>query len=193
MRHYLYLILSILLISSSSLYSQEQATKETKLSKKEARAKAKQERDAYEKMIYDKAVEALDSSKFILEADMIYLKRGNSFPVSSNINFVSLDGNKAVVQIASNSAFGGPNQMGGITVEGNVRNLEITKDKKGVVRLKMDVSGIAISASVEIVLYGNSNRAEATIYPNFNSRRMSLIGQIVPLEESNYYKSGISF
>ncbi|MGL5895036.1 MAG: DUF4251 domain-containing protein [Bacteroidales bacterium] len=193
MRTYIFVLLSLLLLNTSFIFSQDQTKSEAKAAKKEAKAKAKQERAAYDKMLYEKAVEALDSSEFVLEADMIYLKRGDSFPVSSIINFISVNGDKAVVQIASNSAMGGPNQIGGVTVEGYVRNLEITRDRKGIVKLQMDVSGIAITAKVEIMLYGNSNKAEATIYPTFNSRRMTMIGQLTPLKESNIYKSGFSY
>jgi len=172
------------------LQAQESSLKETK---KEAKERARREKKAFEKMIYEKAVMAIDSSEFILEADMIYLKKGDSFPVSSNINFISVYGDKAVVQIASTSSSRGLNQMGGITVEGNIRNKKITKDDKGIIRLNMDVSGIAISAQVEITLYGNTNRAEATVFPNFNSRRITLKGAIIPLAESNIYKSGFSY
>lgn len=193
MKKYLFLMLSFFILSASLLEAQQLTKEETKAARKAAKEKAKQEQEAYDQLMFQKAYQAIESKEFILEADMIYLKRGQSFPVSSTVNFISVNGDKAVVQIASNAAFGGPNGMGGITVEGTTRNVALTKDKKGIVRLKMDVSGIALSAQVEIILYGGSNRAEATVYPNFNSRRMTLNGRVLPLQESKYYKSGFSY
>lgn len=193
MKKYFFLFLSFLFLSASVVEAQEMTKQDSKAARKAAKEKAKQEQAAYDQLMYQKAVDAINSSEFILEADMIYLKRGQSFPVSSTVNFISVKGDKAVVQIASNAAFGGPNGMGGVTVEGTTRNVTITKDKKGIMRLRMDVSGVALSAQVEIILYGGSNRAEGTVYPNFNSQRMTLNGRVLPLSESNHYKSGFSY
>lgn len=49
----------------------------------------------------------------------------------------------------------------------------------------MNVMGIGINAQVEIYMYPNSNRASATVYPNFNSNTVWLDGTIVPYESSN--------
>ncbi|MGL5318940.1 MAG: DUF4251 domain-containing protein [Bacteroidales bacterium] len=189
MKKYLFCVLGLLFLTLFSLQAQEMSRQE----KKAAKEKAKQERALNEQLMYQGAIDAIGSSAFILEADVIYLKRGQSYPVSSSVNFISVEGEKAVVQIASNAAIGGPNGLGGITVEGNVSNLTVDKDKKGIVRLRMNVSGVAVSAQVEIVLFGGGNRAEATVYPNFNSRRLTMNGRIVPLQSSNTYKSGFSF
>lgn len=189
MKKYSFLLLSFLIASVSFLEAQVVIKTDRKADKE----KAKQEQAAYEELMHRKAVDAINTSEFVLEADLIYLKRGESFPVSSNVNFISVNGDRAVVQIASNAALGGPNGLGGITVEGTTRNVAITKDKKGNVRLRMNINGVAISAQVEVILYAESNRAEATVYPNFNSRRITLNGRLLSLSESNYYKSGFSY
>ena len=191
-RRFLFLVVSLLL-SSMLVSAQEMTKQEQKAARRAQKEKAKQEQAEMEKMIYEKAVSAIENYEFILEADLIYLRRGQTFPVSSNLNFISVEGDKAVVQIASNAALSGPNGLGGVTVEGTTRNVKLTKDKKGIIRLKMDVSGVALSAQVEVILYGGGNRAEATVYPNFNSRRMTMSGRILPLEESNHYQSGFSY
>ena len=62
------------------------------------------------------------------------------------------------------------------------------KDKRGNLLLTMNVMGTGISARVDITLYKGSNEASVTITPNFNSNRMTLSGQIVPIEKSKYLK-----
>lgn len=81
-------------------------------------------------MLFQEAKEAIDNQTFVLEADRVYFKYGISAFVSSNTNFVGLDGDKAVVQVAFNVPFSGPNGLGGITVDGNASNYKVKTDKK---------------------------------------------------------------
>lgn len=50
--------------------------------------------------------------------------------VNSNTNFVSVKGDKAVVQVAFNIPVGGPNGIGGVTVDGSVSDYEVKTDKR---------------------------------------------------------------
>ena len=43
-------------------------------------------------MLFQEAKEAIDNQTFVLEADRVYFKYGTSAFVSSNTNFVGLDG-----------------------------------------------------------------------------------------------------
>ena len=54
-------------------------------------------------------------------------------------NFVSMDGNRATIQLAFNGTYAGPNGIGGITVEGNASNVEMKTDKKGNITFSMMV------------------------------------------------------
>ena len=82
--------------------------------------------------------------------------------------------------------------MGGVTVEGQISNIKITKDKKGTTYYSMNIMGAGISALVNITLYAGSNKASATISPNFNSNRITLEGSLIPYSQSNIIK-GRSF
>jgi hypothetical protein len=53
------------------------------------------------------------------------------------------------------------------------------------ITFSMNVMGIGINAQVEIYMYPGSNRASATVYPNFNSNTVWLDGVIVPYESSD--------
>ena len=131
---------------------------------------------------------ALVNQDFVLEAESVTFKNGTTAFVNSTTNFISLKGNKAVVQISPSSFASGPNGVGGVTVEGNVTDLQVRTDNKGRTTLSMNVMGIGINAQVEVYMYPGTNRASATVYPNFNSNTVWLQGDIVPYENSNVFE-----
>lgn len=139
-------------------------------------------------LAYIQGKAALKNQDFVLEATSVTFKNGTTAFVNSSTNFISLKGNKAVVQISPSSFASGPNGVGGVTVEGNVTDLQIRTDKKGRTTLSMNVMGIGINAQVEVYMYPGTNRANATVYPNFNSNTVWLQGTIVPYENSNVFE-----
>lgn len=156
------------------------------------REMTKQERKAFQvaidSVLYEEAVQAVQDKKFTLEADKVIFKYGEMAYVNSNTNFVSVNGDKAVVQVAFNIPVSGPNGLGGVTVDGNVTKYQIQTDKKGVTRISMDVMGIGISAQVFITMPRGTNSATLEISPNFNSNRLTLSGFIVPIKKSSVFK-----
>lgn len=140
---------------------------------------------------YVNAANALENLDFVLEADQIQFKRGGLAFVSSITNFISLSDSKAVVQIAPFNG-GGPNGVGGITVEGTASNIKMKTEKNGNVFFSMNVMGAGISASVDIWLYKGGNSATVTVNPNFHSNRITLNGRLVPTALSEVFK-GSSF
>ena len=139
-------------------------------------------------LAYIQGKAALKNQDFVLEATSVTFKNGTTAFVNSSTNFISLKGNKAVVQVSPSSFASGPNGVGGVTVEGNVTDLRIMTDKKGRTTLSMNVMGIGINAQVEVYMYPGTNRASATVYPNFNSNTVWLQGDIVPYENSNVFE-----
>ena len=108
--------------------------------------------------------------------------------VASNTNFVSIDGDRAVVQTAFNIPVSGLNGLGGVTVEGSFSNYDLRKDKKGNLFLSLNVMGTGISARVDITIYNGSNQAIVNIVPNFHSNNITLKGIILPLDKSRVFK-----
>ncbi len=131
---------------------------------------------------------ALRNQDFVLEADNIQFRNGANVFVNSSTNFISVKGNRAVVQISPSNFASGPNGVGGVTVDGIISGQEIRTDKKGRITLAMNVTGIGINAQVEIYMTPGSNNATATVYPNFNSNTMWLRGTIVPYESSKVFE-----
>lgn len=151
-----------------------------------AERKAIQEK--LDSLMYVEAEKVISDKDFTLEADKVEFKYGQTAFVNSNTNFVSVTGDKSVVQVAFNVPVSGPNGIGGITLDGNISNYEVKKDKKGNINVSMNVMGTGISALVNISLYSGSNKASVTITPNFNSNRLTLTGVIVPSSSSRVFK-----
>lgn len=128
---------------------------------------------------------ALRNQDFVLEANNVTFRNGMTTFVNSSTNFISVKGNRAVVQISPSNFASGPNGVGGVTVDGMISGTKVTTNKKGGTTLSFNVMGIGINAQVEIYMYPGSNSASATVYPNFNSNTVWLQGNIVPYENSN--------
>ena len=99
-----------------------------------------------------------------------------------------MQGDKAVVQVAFDIPVSGPNGLGGVTVSGSTSDYRQSVDKKGNIRVSMNVIGTGISAQVYINLPNGSNQASVDISPNFNSRRITLRGELLPLSEGNIFQ-----
>ena len=134
------------------------------------------------------AIAAIRNKDFVLEADNVTFRNGNTVLVNSTPNFISVKGNRAVVQISPSNYASGPNGVGGVTVQGAISNYQVQTDKKGRVYLSMNVNGIGISAQIELFITPGSNYSQATIYPNFNSNTVWVDGTIVPYENSNVFE-----
>lgn len=151
---------------------------------KDIQKKLEAERDS---VAYANAVKALDSLDFVLEADKLVFKYGDIAFVQSNTNFISLSDDEAVVQVAPYNA-GGPNGVGGITLNGRASNIKMFTDKRGTITYSMNIQGAAISCTVTITLPKDTNLVTAVIEPTFNSNRITLSGRIVPRKESKVFK-----
>lgn len=175
-------VLSMLLLFACLGQIQAQTVKEM------TREQKKAEQEALDLMLYDEAKQAIEAKNFVLEADRVMFKYGTSAYVSSNTNFVAVNGDKAVVQVAFNIPVSGPNGLGGVTVDGSVSGYKQTVDKKGNIYVTMNVMGIGISAQVNIRLTQGSNNATVDISPNFNSNNFSLSGSLIPMFKANVFK-----
>ena len=188
----LFLFMTILVLGVP-VYAQSEKRIDTKAKQENVHSRElkKQLAAIQDSINYKNAVSALEKSNFVLEADQLLFKRGGTAFVSSNTNFVSLSDNRAIVQVAPFNG-GGPNGVGGITVEGSASNVKVQTDKKGNTTLSMNVMGTGISATVNIFLFKGSNYASVVISPNYNSNRITLRGRLVPKEYSTVFK-GSSF
>jgi hypothetical protein len=180
-----------LLFFGNGLYAQDFGS-ETTMTKQEARKAA---RAAHKKAMaaqsheqFEQAVQCLKEGYFVIEADQLLFPQGLTKFVSGITNFVSMNEGKSVIQIATSNFRPGPNGVGGITVEGNVSNITMSTSKRGVISYNFMVQGIAVSASVNITLTGDGNRATVTVYPNFNNNNLTMTGNLVPYDQSHVFQ-----
>ena len=99
-----------------------------------------------------------------------------------------MKGNRAFVQISPSNFASGPNGVGGVTVDGSISGMQRMVDKRGNTTISFNVMGIGINAQIEIYMSPGTNRASATIYPNFNSNTIWVEGEIVPYENSDVFE-----
>ena len=105
--------------------------------------------DAADSIAGLQAGEAMKNASFVLEADAVTFRHGTRVLVNSTTNFISVKGKRAVVQVSPSYTYSGPNGVGGITVDGTISDVSVSRDKRGNTRYSMNVTGIMISARVD--------------------------------------------
>lgn len=174
-------------VALGHIHAQDQQNQK-KLLREQRREERRAQEERQDSLLFSQAFQAINNKAFTLEANQVVFKYGQTAFVSSNTNFVSVNDDQAVVQIAFNIPAAGPNGLGGITVQGSVSGYQVTTDKSGNVYVAMNVIGAAISAAVNITLYSGSNQASVTVNPNFNSNQLTLNGQLVPSSQSTVFQ-----
>lgn len=151
-------------------------------------AKVRQERKLNEladSLASIQAIAAIRNQDFVLQIDNVTFNNGNTVYVNSTTNFLSVKGDRAVVQISPSNFAPGPNGLGGVTVDGIISGYQIMTDKKGRINLTYNVSGIGLNAQIEVYITPGSCESQATVYPNFNSNTLWITGTVVPYENAS--------
>ncbi|HDO06230.1 MAG TPA: DUF4251 domain-containing protein [Bacteroidetes bacterium] len=106
---------------SKELTKKEKHHLERLRKKKERSMKRAISREYYTKLLKEKY--------FVFQADFLIGAHGESFVLSPDINFMSVNGNKVILQFGFNNAIGW-NGVGGITVRGTLSNYQVHLGKK---------------------------------------------------------------
>lgn len=174
----------------SAANGKELTKQQKKELRKEKKILRKAENEKYNKMMHANACQALQDLDFVLEAHTLQGKRGNTINVSGNLNFISVDQENAVLQLAF-KGYGGPNGLGGITLTGKISQKEYRTDKHGNKYLKFNVMGAVLNAEVRISLSASGNYADANVDAATTSGKIKFRGKLVPSNKSTTYKSGL--
>ena len=177
----LILMLALGFGATSTARAQSPELQQEELTRAQKRKVRKQLEAIQDSLDYAAAVKALQERNFVMSADQLVFKHGETAFVTSATNFVSLTGDDAVVQIAPFNG-GGPNGVGGITVEGKASSVKVDRDKRGTLLFSMNVSGLGISAMVTISLPEGSNRASLLVESMYRSGRITLNGRLLPYD-----------
>jgi len=177
-----FLIVCLILISGIGAHNSvcAQNKKELRKAKKEA-----------EKLMLTANFYAQDTilnlREFVLEATHLQGRRGEIVPVSSNINFVKVLGEKGTIQ-TGNSMYFGSNGIGGATAEGNISNYKVSGDPKSLThRVSFDLVTSGLGAYNIVINVMANNSASATI-TNATSMRLTWKGELVALFNTNIFK-----
>lgn len=157
------------------------------------RAEAKQLEAVNDSVAFIKAVEALKSGNWVLEADNVVFRNGMMRYVSSNTNYVAVQRGEGTVQTAFDNFVYSPNGLGGVTVQGQVSDQNISQDKDGNIFMNFSIFGGAISATLNLTLSVNTNQASIYISPNFNGNTLTMNGNLVPYAEATIFEGTSSW
>lgn len=132
----------------------------------------------------------LKNRDFVLEADYLQNQYGNRHFVNSALNFVAVDGNKAVIQTGSNIGQGF-NTVGGITAKGIISGWKLSENKK------QKTFNVSFSVTTNIGIYdlqfmiGSSDYSTARL-TGLSRGQLTFEGNVVPYRESSIYEGQTS-
>ena len=178
------IIIGLAVLISLPAFAQELSKKEQRKLEKEL----KKEQEAAKAAEMAEVVTAMvEYHRFVLEANMLRDKRGNSVPVTSNINFVSADSLTGVIQVGSN-LYVGRNGVGGITIEGQVTEYKYSKhEKSGSYNVSYILRSPVGTYDVQLTVSPDS-RADATVRSSTWGNQLRYSGYLVPIGISRVYK-----
>lgn len=178
--------MGIALLSALPGWAQTQASKQDrKISKQEQKEIAQQQANQQ----FEVARQALKDSMFVVEVDRIIGQLGRTVYVTPNENFVLMNKDYASVQLAVLSAFAGLNGVGGVTLAGQVSDVQERIDKHGNVTCQFRVQGNSISSTVIVTLYHGDNQVSVVMNSTFSNDRITFYGRLVPAEASKVFKA----
>lgn len=152
--------------------------KALKLAKKEEEARKREEAlTQYQSLAQDR--------HWVLEAHTVFAKGGRSFPMNPSINFVSVIGDEATIQLSFDGIIGW-NGVGGITLEGKTTKYEVSESKNAIT-ITLTAIGSGMGPADLLVTISPDGNGRATVSGNWG-QRITFSGNFVPSEESRVYK-----
>lgn len=104
----------------------EVSKKEQRKILREERKKAKQKEEERIAFLMDYMI---THGRFVLEANTMSNRKGETWNVQSTLNFIASDSTMGVLQVGNNNRLGS-NGLGGFTVNGKIVNYRYTKNEK---------------------------------------------------------------
>lgn len=153
--------------------------------KEEIKEREKNLRMLNDDIAYAKACNSLKRGYFVLVAENIQL--GNTgyrrYDINSNSNFVLVQDNDGIVQVALNNGKFGSNGIGGWTGKGQVKDKRIKCDDNGDIHLDYNLISSKVNAHVSITLFHNGKHAVARITGGIP---ITIYGDILPYRDKEH-------
>ncbi|MBR5029828.1 MAG: DUF4251 domain-containing protein [Muribaculaceae bacterium] len=151
--------------------------------KKERKERIKKDHEIVDSIYHLKALYAIEDGYFVLQATQISNSYGNwALGLNDNSNFLLMQGDKGIFQVAYNTMSAGANGLGGVTLHGRISNMDIKEDKKGNAIISYNMIGRRMNAYVTITLFKGGDTAIATIDPTLGRGRITMRGRLVPYQ-----------
>jgi hypothetical protein len=168
-------------------FSQAEVPVDSKSQKKLQKEARKAERDEAKSNAMARTKSLIDSKSFVLEANQLSGRSGQMFQVNPSINFVSVDSNRCVIQLGSNTGVGA-NGVGGVTAEGYISKYKVSQNKKGDSFTINVFTNTSIGAFDLIFFIDPEGNAQADVTQSTTGASATYYGRIVPLSQSRVYK-----
>lgn len=182
--------LSILLMFSITVISAKDKERNNNTqNKKSERELRKSEQAAKDSVSHILAVESIERSDYIFKITSIDTQKGRIEYVNANVNFLMVEENMFTFQTSTGFG-GGPNNMGGITTKGLVKDVNRSIDKHGNITYTFRLVSNMLNANVSLYIPGNSNSGD--LYLNFDNRSESLtmFGAVYPKDSARLFEGG---
>lgn len=128
----------------------------------------------------------VENKRWVLEANQLIGKQGQTLNLISNVNFVFLIGDVGIVQLSFPNATGpGFNDIGGVTIEGKVTKYEYKRRGNGGV---LTATIFGSGASMDIIFTPDPFTARCEVRSSTRSNRITFTGVMKLPEESSVYK-----
>lgn len=134
------------------------------------------------KILFERVIKAVEESKFVFEVERIKGETGSFHDVNSQRNFISVNGNEGIMQFYT---VWKSEHRKLDTRKGEVSDLEIKKDKRGNLVVKLQIKGKVPIVRLEISIKKDSNRGEVRVKSTHAYPSLTLVGKLLPLSESN--------
>ena len=153
----------------------------------ETKKERKERQQRVDSFAHEKAAQAIVQRYFVITATQVRVGR-MGYPVNGlneDTNYLLMQGDGGIVQVAFNGPSPGLNGLGGITLPGEIKNFEISKGKKGDLYVTYSMVSSYMNADVNITLHRGGDKATATIMPAFGHDRIEIIGRLIPYRDKN--------
>lgn len=180
------IILAVLIGMAANVMADGEPTRE------EWRNMSREERKAYreKKTAEDHAVTGaiLETKAWVLEAHTLQDRYGETYNISSTLNFIGIEEDKVTVQLGSTHEIG-YNGVGGITLDSRVSQYEIIEGKRKNSGYTVTLSLMnSLMGSSRIVIHVSPDGTASATLTTMEGERVTYNGKIVHLSQSTVYK-----
>lgn len=176
------LLVMAFFFSFDSVMAQSDKKEQRKMERAERKIQKAEEKKRKQEFV----LELVKDQNFVIEANTVSGRYVSRFAVHPGTNFVKIEGDRVTVQTANNWGFG-YNGLGGITINGNIKDYKVITNKKNNTSVLIEFTSPLFGLSTLNLHFQESGFASAMMVDNWG-RRVTFQGQFFPLEDSRIFE-----